>query len=177
MRSRMKWSIILSVSLSCLHRLAILTIIIGHYGPVATTPQVYTHLQIPRSMAQVRIEEPLQRPTTRAPKPPSISIPPPADFLPATSSGSTSYSAQVTAIPSLDDKERKSPTGHRRTRSMTTPPVSGSPVNVSYIHPLHELIKIKMYVDEFAGGCSCFPQSLLGCSDFIGHDQSTSPMP
>ncbi|KAF7980638.1 hypothetical protein HWV62_37444 [Athelia sp. TMB] len=103
---------------------------IGHYAPVPIAQEPYTHLQVPRSMSQMHIEEP-QRSVTRAPKPPSISIPPPADFLPSSSSAGTSYSAQATAIPSLDDKERKSPGSHRRTRSMTTPPVSGSPVNVS----------------------------------------------
>ncbi|KZP08674.1 hypothetical protein FIBSPDRAFT_938863, partial [Athelia psychrophila] len=46
-----------------LPRLLTLTINAGHYAPVTTTlvPGPYTHLQIPRSMAQTRIEEPPQR--------------------------------------------------------------------------------------------------------------------
>jgi hypothetical protein len=96
-------------------------------------------------------------------RPVSITIPPATNFLPTSGA---SNSALPTAVPSaVDDKKsgkgsRVSSASHRRTRSMSIPPTSGSPrsgtVNVSYLSYLLENrclnIWIQLFPAESPGG-------------------------
>lgn len=104
----------------------------GHYEPPPTTQERYGTPPAPGPSTEARVSEPPKRPMLKGPKPPPIAIPSVAKFLPPTGSSGPSYSAQPTAVPTPDEnREKKSPGSHRRTRSMSIPPVSTSPVNVS----------------------------------------------